>query len=212
MKTLIITNGDMNNLDYYKDILKEYEYIICVDGAIRYLVKMNVRPDIIIGDLDSISSEFLQIIEEENIPIAKFPSEKDETDTELAILLALEKNSSEITLLGGIGSRVDHSFTNFTLLARTAEKDVKCRMLNEKNDCYFVKDKISFEDFDKSYNVSIIPLTAEIIVEKTEGLYYPLANEVIARGSSRGISNVPLDKKIAITITKGMAMVVLAKD
>ncbi|SMB90706.1 thiamine diphosphokinase [Desulfonispora thiosulfatigenes DSM 11270] len=212
MKTVIITNGDMNNLDYYKEIIQNQEYIICVDGAIRYLLKMNINPDIIIGDLDSTDLEFLEVIKAKNIPIAKYPSEKDETDTELAIMLALEKKSSEIILLGGVGSRIDHSFTNFTLMAKTAEKGIKCRIINEKNDCYFVKDYISFKNIDKGYNVSIIPVIGDIIVKETEGLYYPLKNEVLSLGSSRGISNVALKENIAITIKEGMAMIILAKD
>lgn len=212
MKTIIITNGDIGDFNYYNDIIKEQEYIICVDGAMRHIVKMDIRPDVVIGDLDSISDEYLQIIKDKEIPISKFPSEKDETDTELAVMLALEKQSSEIILIGGVGSRIDHSFINITLLANTAKKGIKCRLIHEKNDCYFVDSKISFVDFDRRCNLSIIPITDEIIVGKTEGLYYPLENEVICMGSSRGISNVAIDNKVEITIKKGVAMIILARD
>lgn len=212
MRTIIITNGEIKNVEYIKKIIREDDYIISVDGAIKYVFKMDIVPDIALGDFDSIEPGLLEIIKEKNIPMETFPCKKDKTDTELAIDLAIEKGSSDIILLGGLGSRIDHSFTNLALMARLCRKGIKCRVFNENNDCYFIKDKIIFNNIEKIYNISIVPISSEVVVKKTEGLYYPLENATIPLGSSWGVSNVAIEDKVCIEISKGIAMIILARD
>jgi len=211
MKAVILTNGKMENLEFYKRIAREGELIICADGAFKYAFEMGIKPHIALGDFDSISEELMDTLEASNIPLLKFPREKDKTDTELAVDYAMKKGATQITLLGATGSRLDHTMANITLMARTAEKGIKCRIVDEKNDCYFVTDKILLEKIGKRF-VSIIPITKEIVVEKTEGLYYPLKNDTISFGSSWGISNYAVEPLVAISIKKGTAMVVIARE
>lgn len=211
MKTVIITNGDIRDLQLCKKIALDSDFIIVVDGAFELVIQMGITPHAAIGDFDSISPEAAKKLEASNIPVIKFPADKDKTDTELAVDYAVEKGASEIILLGATGSRLDHSLSNINLMVSTTQKGIKCRIVDEYNDCYFVKDKINLRAKSNSY-VSIIPLTREIVVGETQGLYYSLKEATMKFGSSWGVSNIATDQKITVTIKKGVALVVLSQD
>jgi len=211
MRFVVLANGDMKELDFYKKIIKKGDYIITADGAIHYAFQMGIKPDLAIGDFDSTNENLMKVLEEKKIKVLKYPKEKDFTDTELAINYAVEKEASEIILMGAIGSRIDHSFSNIALMAKIAEKGIKCRIINENNDCYFVTDNISFEKINKRF-ISIIPISNEVEIEKTHGLYYPLENDILHFGTPRGVSNFSIEDNVSISLKRGVAMVILAQD
>ena len=92
------------------------DIIICADGGANHIYKTGVKPDMIVGDLDSIDDETLLYYQEQNVLFHKFSSKKDLTDTELAINFALEEGANELVLFGSTGSRLDHTLGNIMLL------------------------------------------------------------------------------------------------
>ena len=90
MKVCIILNGEIKDYKYIKNIIykNNYDYIICSDGGANHTYKMDIVPDYIIGDLDSVEDNILKYYKSKNVQFEKFPTKKDETDTELSILLA----------------------------------------------------------------------------------------------------------------------------
>ncbi len=94
MKICIILNGEIKNYDYIKNIITKnnYDYIICADGGANHSYKMGITPDYIIGDLDSISSNIRDSYKLKNVKFEKFPSKKNETDTEICVYLASRLN------------------------------------------------------------------------------------------------------------------------
>lgn len=103
MKTLIITGGNLNK-DFTKEYLKKYSFdlIIAVDKGLEVLDKLEVKPNYIVGDFDSINKEILQKYKvHHNIKIITLNPEKDFTDTHVAINVAIENNSKEIIVLRG---------------------------------------------------------------------------------------------------------------
>ena len=158
MRGVIISNGTIKNLNLLRLNLKESDYIVCADGGANYIKGMNICPNVIMGDLDSINSQVLEYAKKSNIPIIKFPSHKDKTDTELAIDHLIEKGCNEILLMGVTGSRLDHTLGNITLLYKLMNKGIKGRIIDDNNVVYIVKDRIKLYNKRGSY-VSIIPLT-----------------------------------------------------
>ena len=92
--------ASMNNGDVFN---KDIPYI-AVDGGLEHLHRQSIQPLFAIGDFDSLEhKEYLQGLE-----VLRFPTHKDETDTELAISEALNRGYDEIDLYGVIGGRIDH--------------------------------------------------------------------------------------------------------
>ena len=104
MKTLIFSGGDFlppDSFDY-----EEYDLIICADKGFENMEKAGVKPHIALGDFDSV-----KILDNE-IPIIKYPSEKDVTDTEIAVEYAMEKGTTEIMIFQPQG-RISHVSTGY---------------------------------------------------------------------------------------------------
>src|SRR3989338_5974526 len=110
MRAVLICNGSVSSKLLHKNISSS-DFIVAVDGGANKLVKTKFRPDIIIGDMDSINSRARAAFK--NVKMLSYPREKDMVDLELALNYCIEKKSSEILILGAVGSRVDMTLTGF---------------------------------------------------------------------------------------------------
>lgn len=210
-KGLIIASGKIENLDMLRDQIDSHDYILCADGGARYIYNMDIKVDAIIGDLDSVDGEFPEFIDKNNIPIIKHPIEKDETDTELAIEHLIEQQCHEITLMGAIGSRMDHTLANILLLRKIASKNITGKIINENNTIFLGKDYQKLTRVDSHYT-SIIPITLSGLVVTLKGFYYSLEDTHLEYGSTLGISNKIIDNEGEIFIKDGQALIISARD
>jgi thiamine pyrophosphokinase len=208
MTTAIISHGRISDFKYHKDILEGCDYIICADGGAFYAKEMGIEPDIILGDFDSLDNRFLKAFGKAKV--LRFPAEKDKTDTELAVDHAIDRGEQHILLLGATGSRLDHTMANISLLKLMLDKGVKGEIINENNRAILIKDWTTVKG--KGTYVSLIPFGSRVTGVTLKGFKYPLNNEVLELGSSRGISNVLNNEVGEIKIKSGLLLVVLARD
>ncbi len=206
---ILVGSGEIYDYSVLKSYIKDDSYIICSDGGLEHCHKINVTPNLIVGDFDSVSSNVLQDYIDKNIKVITLLPEKDFTDMEVAVDLALEKNCTEINIFGGIGSRFDHSFGNLHILIKLAKKNIKAKLINEKN-VVLVSNKLIKIKKEKKY-ISLIPLTENTIVS-TIGLKYQLLNESIYFGETRGISNEFDKEECEIDVKSGLVCIVLSSD
>jgi len=211
MEVTVVTNGYIGNVKILKSAIKNSDYIICADGAAKYLMNLDIYPHLLVGDLDSISDDALKWIEKSRINIEKFPVKKDMTDTELAIEFALQKSPNTITIVGAIGSRMDHSLGNIMLLYKIHKMGVKARIINEVNDITITDSTINIEG-NVGQTISIIPIGGNVKGVTLEGLEYPLNNHNIDLGSSLGISNKLIKRNATISVKEGILLVVKVYD
>ncbi|WP_129596334.1 thiamine diphosphokinase [Anaerophilus nitritogenes] len=211
MRCVIVSNGDILHYESMKEKIKDYDFLICADGGAKHLFRMNRIPHFIVGDLDSIDEEVKKYFQEKKVIFYKFPKEKDYTDTELAVEYALEKGATEILFLGVMGSRMDHTLANITLLVDLLKKGIKAKIINEQNAIIATNEDIEIEGELGEY-LSIIPLSEKVEGITLKGLKYPLSNATIHIGSSVGISNEFEEKKALIEIKKGIILIIKAKD
>ena len=211
MKIIIIVNGDIKNIEYTKSIIKTGDYIICADGAANHALRMDIVPNIIIGDLDSISEQSRLYFENKSVKFEKFPAKKDKTDTEICVDYAIEIGATEIIFLGAIGSRFDHSLANILMLYSIIKKGVKASVVNENNEIYITDSQIDLEG-EIGDLVSILPIHKDAIGVTLSGLEYSLENFNMEFGASRGISNVMSEKKCRISLNEGVLLVIKARD
>ena len=128
MKRIIIfANGELPDLDKARALLQQDDYIICADGGTRHALALDVRPDLIVGDMDSVEDEQLQNLKEAGVSVEIFPHNKDETDLELALQRAIGLNPAQVIIIAGLGGRLDQTLANIALLAdiRLSNLDVR---------------------------------------------------------------------------------------
>jgi len=218
---LIICSGKIEDYVFYSKYIKEADIVICVDGGASHARKMEIKPHLLLGDFDSIKKEDYNYFSNMGIDIKKFPGEKDETDTELAVEYAMSMGCLKVTVIGGMGTRFDHTLANVFLLKKMLEKGVEGWIVNEYNQITLINDSINIKK-EQGIKVSLLPLSDTVYGINTSGLYYPLHNAKMEIGPTRGISNEfdyaevsctsDASNYAEISIKVGLLLVILAKD
>lgn len=213
MKTLIITGGKINK-NFAKKYLKsnKYDIIIAVDKGLETIDYLKLQPQYILGDFDSVNTKILEKYKTQDIKIIKLNPEKDLTDTHSAIDLALKLKSTEITILGAIGTRLDHTMANIHILKQALDKNIKAKIVNEKNEIELIDKEIIIKKDDNYKYVSIIPLTTQVTGITIEGMKYIINDYTLSIGDSLGVSNEQIDKEAKISIKTGVLVVIKSKD
>ena len=212
MKIAVLANG-VWDLEWGSQVLKEVDFLICADGGANYAALSGRVPNLLIGDLDSITQETLNHYVDVGCVIEQLPCEKDETDLELALIRAEEQarlvNERDIWLYGATGKRIDHFMGNIALMLAYARKGYRIRLVDPEHEIWILQ---SHECIRRSLGqeLSLIALSEKAVVT-TEGLYYPLQRGVLLQDSPRGISNVFLGEEAVIQVHEGWVLVVLPK-
>lgn len=211
MKGIIFANGDILDYSFYQKYLEKGTIILCCDGGMRHTRALNIFPDYILGDFDSVSAETLAYYKKAGVPFRQFPQRKDETDLELGIRFALELGITDLIILGGIGSRIDHTMANCHLLFLLLKNGVRGRLINEKNEIELIDRYLEIKG-KKGKLVSLIPAWGEVQGITLKGMEYPLHNAILPFESPRGVSNVMAGEKAEIFIKEGLVFVIQSKD
>lgn len=178
-------------------------FIICADGGYSNLKDTDIVPDLIIGDFDSYSDELPT-----GIPIVKLPIEKDDTDTGMCIRYAIEHGMTDITIIGGIGGRLDHTIANIQLLTGACQNGANIKMLSPNDEVRIVKNSSIKIKRKEGFSLSIFSLTERSSGVSLEGLYYPLDNVELTSQFPLGVSNAFTSDEAVVTVKEGMLLVI----
>jgi thiamine pyrophosphokinase len=181
--------------------------VICCDGGIRHSETLLVKPDVIIGDMDSASTFQLEHYKNQGVKIVKYPQEKDATDTQLALEYALKVEPQAIEIWGALGGRLDHALANLSLLSIGSKAAIDTRLIDEYCESFIVKDKVSFtESVGQTVSLFAYPVWAEGITLR--GFQYPLSYESLDVDNVRGISNVITATPATISLDAGSLLII----
>lgn len=211
MKGLIIANGKISNYSLLSKLIAKHDFILCADGGLNHIIGLDRQPNLVLGDLDSVSKAGLKYIYDKKIKVEKHPVIKNKTDTELAISWMIDRKFSQITLVGAIGSRLDHTLANIYLLKYIYENEIEGQIVDEDNIVRYT-DKFLKVKRNEDYNLSIIPLNQEGCLISLEGFQYLLNMVHIPFGSTLGISNKIVEDTGTIMLDKGEILVIESKD
>lgn len=178
------------------------------------MYQLRIIPNHIVGDFDSVSPKVLEFYKKQTqITFHQFDAEKDNTDTDIALKLAIKLKSSKITIWGALGKRMDHAIANIHILKDALEKEIPCQILDEYNKIYLIDKEINLKK-DKVYGryISLIPLTDTVNGLTLTGFKYPLNNYILPIGISLGISNEIIENVAHIEIKEGILIVIESKD
>lgn len=201
-RAIIFVNGDPPDEAFCRKLLGPEDYLIAVDGGLRFPLSLNRLPDILIGDLDSVEESQLAIIQNMGIPILRLDVHKDETDLEVAIQHAIDAGFAVIRIIAGWGKRIDHSLTNLLILTKPQWSHIDIRLIYENMEAFIGRNGMKFEG-QKGDLISLIPLDEEVVNVTTIGLEYELSHESLFRWNARGISNVLLSETAEIYFSSG---------
>ena len=211
MTALIIGNGSDLEKSFIENI--NIDYVICADGGLEKAENLNLRPNLILGDFDSVDSTVLDYYKNLNIETVTFPTEKDYTDMELAVEYAVNKGFNNITLIGASGTRLDHTLANIQLLEKYHHMGINIEIIDNNNHIRIISDNSDIEIINKKdYFVSLVPVTETIEGITLEGFKYPLNNVNVKRGTALLISNEITNNVGRIILKKGTALVFISKD
>lgn len=213
MRVCIILNGEIKNYDYIKNIINKnnYDYIVCADGGANHSYNIGIIPDYIIGDLDSIYSEIIEFYKLKDVKFEKFPSKKDETDTEICVYLASKLNAKEIDFIGALGGRLDHMIANINLLYYVRNKGIYTKIISEYEDIHIAINEEITINGNIGDTISVIPLNGDAKGVTLENLEYPLNNYDMKFYLPLGISNVMLDEKCSVKVEQGSLIIIKNK-
>ncbi len=215
----IITGGrvDVNWLRNLSLDQTEENIIVAADKGLLYADQAEMPVQYILGDFDSLPPEILTKYRNSAVPIETFPPEKDYTDTHLALLWAMEQGADKITMIGGLGSRFDHSFANVGLLSMLLSQGIQGEILDPHNRIFMMDKahsgilKMKKNHKDKEF-ISLIPYTEKVTGITLTGFKYPLQNETLTLGISLGISNELVEEEGTIQVEDGILMVSVSRD
>ncbi|MGH2522549.1 MAG: thiamine diphosphokinase, partial [Anaerolineales bacterium] len=168
-------------------------------------------PHIAIGDFDSITEAECAALIAEGVRVEQFPTQKDETDLELAVRLALAEGADDILIFGALGGRWDQTLANLLLLAHPSLRGVRVRLVDGRQTLYLVQSQTHIEGQPGDI-VSLIPLRGDARGVTTHGLAYPLAEGTLPFGSTLGISNVLVGERATVEVREGLVMCVLISN
>lgn len=211
MRAVIFANGVIADYAACRAHLSPADRIICADGGTRHALALGLRPDLVIGDLDSFPAEERARLEAAGTRFAVYPARKDQTDLELALGAARQMGAAAVHLMGAMGGRLDQTIANLLLLAQEQWADMALSVSDGPETAWVTRSQIEIIGAPGD-TVSLIALTPEVCGIDTEGLEYPLTNGTLQFGSTLGISNVLLGARARVHITHGILLVVQRKN
>lgn len=204
-RAAIFLHGNPPKKARIREFVTKDTAVICADGGTFYALAEGLRPEVVIGDFDSLNKTILIELKKEKVPILTFPRKKDETDAELVLAYAVKKGYTDLIVFGWMGTRLDHVLANLMLFAE--QKGVQLTIVEPEQTLRLVRSSVAFTG-KKGDLVSLIPLAGSAGGVSTTGLKWQLQDEVLKFGKTRGISNVFTGKKATVSLKKGALLVI----
>ena len=209
MRTVIVANGTIDHPAQARALISSGDLLIAVDGGALHCLALGVKPDVVIGDLDSLPDAHQSDLETSGVDFIVHPRDKDLTDLELALDYAISKGAREILLLGLLGGRLDQTLGNLLLLSRQEWNRARLVVAHGYDRAYLVRsgEFISIKGQIGDL-VSLIPLSPIISGVSIKGLKWPLSSAQIHFGSTLSISNEMVAPTARIEVGNGQLLVV----
>lgn len=216
-RALLISGGHIDN-NYIKSYLKgrHYDIIIAIDGGLEKAYEIGIMPTHIIGDFDTVSYEILnKYTDNESVSITRLMPEKDFSDTQSALCMAIENNCTHIEIIGGTGTRLDHTIANIHTLQLALNKCDDAVIVNENNRIRLVNGRKVIERSEAfGKYISFLPLTQKVKGVTLKGFKYPVDDFEfdIYKSLSLGVSNEIVGDRAEVDVAEGILIMIESRD
>jgi len=186
----IFANGTIENARRAREAAEQSDLVLAANGGALHCLHLQITPAIVVGDLDSLDEANRQTLEAGGTEFITHPPDKNQTDLELALLNALARGATEITVLGAIGGRLDMTIANVQLLALPDLSGVRVELWHGNQTASLIRPPGGPIEGGTGDGISLIPLGGDVQDITTQDLQYPLKNEDLSLGPARGVSNI----------------------
>lgn len=216
-RAIVFANGEYSKAQALRVNASNADYLVCVDGGIRHCLSEGLKPDLLVGDSDSLDKQSAAIVERLEMDRMQYPAEKDTSDLELALdTLSVETQSkqstntnvlTEVIVLGASGGRSDHHLFNWQLLGGR-EWPFSLRLVDDYVEAQVVDSSCPF---DKTLSVgqtfSVVPVAGVATGVNVIGARYSLNNASLKPGSTLGLSNLVSQSRLQVSVLSGIVWV-----
>lgn len=190
---------------YFPVSFTKADFVIACDAGYIHAQRADIVPDVIIGDFDSYLGDLPGGVE-----IIRTKPEKDDTDTMMALKLAIRRGYRRIMLVGALGGRVDHMFANISLIAFAATKGADLQIVDGHHQIFAVRDGKRRVPRSSWRNLSVFAFDTECTGVTLRGVKYPLEGAVLTNTFALGVSNEFTEDIAEISVESGILIVVLS--
>jgi thiamine pyrophosphokinase len=205
LQAVIFANGEFTDSKSIQTAIKTADMVIAADGGARHCQALQIRPDVLLGDFDSLTREEVEEMASNGTQVIRHPSRKDYTDLELALQYAQDAGVNEVLVLAALGMRWDQTLANLLLPASQAFSGLVIRLLDGEQEVNLLKggQTINLQG-QPGDTVSLIPLCSDSQGITTGGLEYALEDGTLLFGSTRGISNQLTSQTGWVSMERGL--------
>lgn len=204
-RCVIFGGGEIADIRYTQNLLQKGDYIICADRGYAYCSSINVIPDLVMGDFDSYSGKVSPKCE-----ILRYPIEKDDTDTMLAVKEAIRRGYQEILMVGMLGGRLDHTLANIQTLVYAVQHGESAQIIDKGCRITVIKDNQSVTiPYERGFHFSVFCHSDNAQGVSIRHAKYELEDADITNGFPIGVSNAFLPGEDAqVSVRKGILVIV----
>lgn len=201
MKKCLIFTAQIDGVERMAPIdPARYDCVICADGGLKGAAHFGIEPDLLIGDYDSASQP-------EDRSVIKLPTAKDMTDSEAAVDLAVQRGMDDLTIVGGLGGRFDHTMGNLGLLAKYTGKLAGIRIIDGYNRVFLADPGTVRVEKDGYCYLGVAAYDSPVEGLTLRGFVYPLENFTLDNRTTRGVSNEIQGETAEITFRSGRLLI-----
>ena len=204
MKTGLIITSHIDHMDHLSVSAGDYDLVICADGGYSRAKELGIDADLLIGDYDSMKRPREEVI--------LLPTEKDMTDSEAAIDLAVNEGCDDITVLGGLGGRFDHTMGNIGMLAKYCGKEAVLRFVDGQNEVGMLPPGEYRLNKGNYKYLGLIAYGGSCEGITLRGVKYPLTDFTLTDETTRGVSNEITEGEAELTFRTGLLMTIRSRD
>jgi thiamine pyrophosphokinase len=212
---IVLADGDVPSRELLDTAwpawLDGIELVVAADGGARHAEPLRLPIDLWVGDGDSVDAELLARLEADGIDVRRVPSEKDETDAELAVTAAVTAGADDIVVLGGLGGpRLDHALANLGLIEHPALQRRGALLYDARG----ARVSLVAGPANRTLRgrvgdlVTLLPMGGTAHGVTTTNLRYALAGDDLELGRTRGVSNIRMAGDATVTLESGRLLVI----
>lgn len=208
-EVVILTGGDPAS-PALADRLPADAYVIAADSGLANATALGLHVDLVVGDFDSVEPAVLDAAVAAGAAVERHPPAKDRTDLAIALDAAarhVAEADARFTVVGGHGGRLDHLLANALLLATDEYASHDVRAFMGPATVHVARRRVELAGV-RGEHVSLLPLHGPAVGVSTSGLLYPLQDETLAPGTTRGVSNELADVRAEVRLREGVLLAV----
>ena len=216
MQVLIITGGILPDDAVLLGAAQAADAVLCADMGAQTALRLGVPVHRYVGDMDSLPAELLAKIRRQDTSVEQHPREKDETDTQLAVDMAIAMGATQVTIAGGLtgrgGGRFDHGLGNLLLLIRLHQAHIPAVFWDACNRIQVIMNQIVSLPGRPGALISLFPFGEGVVITEFSGVRYPLHHYTLPIDRPLGISNEFIDTQATLEVRGGYCFVIQSRD